>query len=190
MKANDFGAGKVLVVDDEEDFRELVAFNLRGAGCEVVAAANGLEALECARRERPDLVLLDLMLPEMDGISVCEMLRRIPATATTPILMVSAWSTDQSRLVGLQAGATDYLTKPVSPRELTARVKSLLASSRAATAEPELRLEKLLIDVDNNRVKANGREVELTTREFKLLTLLIQAILDRLDPGAPNPKSG
>ena len=120
---------RVLVVDDEPDFSELAAFNLRRAGYEVQQAANGLDALQITRETLPDLVLLDVMLPEVDGFAVCEYIRKNPRTARIPVLLVTACCTDLSRSIGLEAGATGYLTKPVSPRELVQQVEHVLRES-------------------------------------------------------------
>src|SRR4051812_33842503 len=117
---------KVLVVDDEPDLVELVAFNLKAEGFDVITASNGIEALDQARGALPDLIVLDLMLPELDGLAVCEMLHRLPATARIPIIMLTAWSSELSRIIGLETGAADYMTKPFSPRELVIRVNKLL----------------------------------------------------------------
>ena len=117
----------VLSIDDEPDVLELIRFHLTRAGCEVVTAVSGREALEVIRSRRPDLVLLDLMLPDIDGFALCELLRRQAATATIPIVIVSAWSTDDSRVLGLELGALDFLTKPFSPKELVTRVLGLLS---------------------------------------------------------------
>ena len=117
----------VLSVDDEPDVLDLIRFHLTRAGCEVVTAASGREALEIIRSRRPDLVLLDLMLPDIDGFALCEILRRQAATATIPIVIVSAWNTDDSRVLGLELGALDFLTKPFSPRVLVERVMGLLS---------------------------------------------------------------
>lgn len=117
-----------MVVDDEPDIVELVAFNLRAEGYDVATAASGSEALEQARALHPDLIVLDLMLPELDGMAVCEILHRLPATALIPVIMLTAWKSEISRLIGLQTGATDYITKPFSPRDLVARVKQVLNS--------------------------------------------------------------
>jgi two-component system alkaline phosphatase synthesis response regulator PhoP len=117
----------ILTVDDEPDVLELIRFHLTNAGCEVLTATSGRVALETIRARRPDLVLLDLMLPDIDGFGVCEILRRQPATATLPIIIVSAWSTLDSRNLGLELGALDYLTKPFSPKTLVGRVKRLLS---------------------------------------------------------------
>jgi len=117
---------KVLVVDDEADIVELVAFTFRKRGHEVLTAENGQEAIHQARANVPDVIVLDVMLPEMDGFTVCEILRREQATAGIPILLLTARSTELCRVIGLDAGANDYMTKPFSPRELEQRVELLL----------------------------------------------------------------
>ena len=117
---------KILVVDDEPDIVELVAFNLRAEGYDVLTARDGLQALNLAREALPDLIVLDLMLPEMDGLAVCEILRRLPSTAPIPVIMLTAWSNKLSRAIGLETGASDYVTKPFSPRELVLRVNRTL----------------------------------------------------------------
>ena len=122
---------KLLVVDDEPDFVELVAFNLRHEGFEVLTATNGWEAIELARSDLPDLILLDLMLPDFDGFAVCEMLRLRSSTAAIPIILLTAWISDESRRLGLELGANDYVTKPFSPRELMQRVNRVLERSEA-----------------------------------------------------------
>jgi DNA-binding response OmpR family regulator len=116
----------VLAVDDERDLLDLMQIHLTRAGCEVVTAASGRDALETIRVRRPDLVLLDLMLPDIDGFAICEILRRQAATATIPIVIVSAWQSDDSRGLGLELGALDFLTKPFSPKVLVERVMRLL----------------------------------------------------------------
>ena len=135
-------AQKILVVDDEPDIVELVAFNLEAEGYEVITATNGLEALNAARSSLPDLIVLDLMLPELDGLSVCEILRRLPSTAPIPVIMLTAWKGELSRIIGLDTGAEDYITKPFSPRDLVARVNHALRTRADKTAingdsEPE-----------------------------------------------------
>ncbi len=126
---------RILVVDDEPDLVELVSFNLRAEGYEVITAANGMEALNQARAALPDLIVLDLMMPELDGLSVCEILRRLPSTAPIPVIMLTAWKSELTRIIGLDTGAEDYITKPFSPRDLVTRVKSALRSQ----AEKELK---------------------------------------------------
>ena len=117
---------KILAVDDEPELTDLMQYHLVRAGHEVVTAANGWEAINAVRNSRPDIILLDLMLPDLDGFGVCEILRRDPQTATIPIVIVSAWSSPDSRNLGLELGALDYLTKPFSPQELVDRVNRLV----------------------------------------------------------------
>jgi len=119
-------AARILAVDDEPELTELMQFHLVRAGHAVDTAANGWEALDCVRKNRPDIILLDLMLPDLDGFGVCEILRRDPLTATIPIIIVSAWASTDSRHLGLELGALDYITKPFSPQELVTRVNRLL----------------------------------------------------------------
>lgn len=128
-------AAKILVVDDEPEIAELERYHLVQAGHRVSTAGNGWEALDEVRRERPDLILLDLMLPDLDGFGVCEILRREPATATIPVVIVSAWSSGDSRHLGLELGALDYVTKPFSPHELVARVNRILEHRADRTAD-------------------------------------------------------
>jgi two-component system alkaline phosphatase synthesis response regulator PhoP len=118
---------KILAVDDEAEILELLAFNLEAEGYEVFTADTGWVAINQARAFLPDLIILDLMLPEMDGFTVCEVLQKLPSTARVPVVMLTAWSSELSRIIGLQAGAKDYVTKPFSPRELIFRVKAILS---------------------------------------------------------------
>lgn len=122
---------KILVVEDDPDLVELLCFNLKASGFAVGTAANGVDALKKARSILPDLILLDLMLPELDGFAVCEILRRDSATATIPIIMVTALSSQFARLTGLEAGANDFITKPFSPKQLVSRLRELLGHSPA-----------------------------------------------------------
>jgi len=166
---------KILVVDDEPDAVELIEFNLRAAGYDVTSAADGAEALTKARNVCPNLIMLDLMLPEIDGLEVCKILRRDRATAGIPIIMLTAKAAEIDRVLGLEIGADDYVTKPFSPRELILRVKKLL--DRARTDEPmrdRYQFGPLVLDVPRHSVTVQGRRVELTATEFKLLTMLIQ----------------
>lgn len=116
----------ILAVDDEPELTELMRFNLARAGHRVRTAANGWEALECIKQRHPDIILLDLMLPDLDGFGVCEILRRDPKTATIPVIIISAWASPDSRHLGLELGAIDYITKPFSPQELVNKVTQLL----------------------------------------------------------------
>ncbi|MBI2928705.1 MAG: response regulator [Verrucomicrobia bacterium] len=165
----------IWVVDDEPDAVELIAFNLKAAGFNVAAAADGEEALKKARSHLPALIVLDLMLPEVDGLEVCKVLRRDPATAAIPIIMLTAKAAEVDRVLGLELGADDYLTKPFSPRELVLRVKNLLRRGQERTASKEqIQAGDLFVDAPGHVVKVKGREVELTATEFKLLVLLAQ----------------
>jgi two-component system phosphate regulon response regulator PhoB len=166
---------KILVVDDEPDAVELIEFNLKGAGYDVITAADGAEALKKARTTGPSLILLDLMLPEVDGLEVCKILRRDAATANIPVIMVTAKAAEIDRVLGLELGADDYVTKPFSPRELLLRIKSVLRRGQIQEDKPDqFKLGDLLIDIPRHLVMVQGRKVDLTATEFKLLTLLAQ----------------
>ena len=162
-------------MDDEPEAVELVEFNLRQAGYEVASAADGAEALQKARALLPSLIVLDLMLPELDGLEVCKILGRDPASAAIPIIMLTAKAGEIDRVLGLELGADDYLTKPFSPRELVLRVKKLLERVRATDAKDEvLRLGELLIDASRHAVSWRGKPLDLTATEFKLLGVLAE----------------
>jgi two-component system phosphate regulon response regulator PhoB len=166
---------KILVVDDEPEAVELVEFNLKQAGFAVFTAMDGTQALKKARASSPSLIVLDLMLPEIDGLELCKMLRRDPATAAIPIIMLTAKAAEIDRVLGLELGADDYLTKPFSPRELVLRVKKLLQRGQAAEEEPEsYKVGELVIDHPRHLVSWRGKPIELTATEFKLLALLVQ----------------
>lgn len=166
---------KVLVVDDEPDVVELISFNLKGAGLEVVSAADGAEAVRLARFHLPQLILLDLMLPEIGGLEVCKLLRRDPATAEIPIIMLTAKAAEIDRVLGLELGADDYVTKPFSPRELVLRVKKLLQRREGSEKKAE-RFESgdLAVDIPRHLVTVSGQKVDLTATEFKLLITLME----------------
>lgn len=166
---------KILVIDDEPDAVELVEFNLKQAGFTVITAADGAEALRQGRSHLPDLVVLDLMLPEIDGLEVCKLLRHDPATTAIPIVMVTAKAAEVDRILGLELGADDYVTKPFSPRELVLRIKKLLERGRPAVAKKEkFVFGELVIDLPRHLVSVRGKRVELTSTEFRLLTLLAE----------------
>lgn len=166
----------ILIAEDQTDIRDLLALNLRNAGYRVEAATNGRAALESHIRQPADLLLLDLMMPHMDGLDVCKALRA--SGSTTPILMLTAKSTELDRVLGLELGADDYLTKPFSVAELLARVKALLrradlvraaSVSTAAPADPALTNGDVEISPAKRTVRLRGQEVELTALEFDLL---------------------
>ena len=167
---------KVLIVDDEPDAVELIAFNLKGAGLDVISAADGTEALKKASQHAPNLIVLDVMLPEVDGLEVCKVLRRDKKTAGIPILMLTAKAAEIDRVLGLELGADDYVTKPFSPRELVLRVKRLLRAPQPAGAATPERFEwkDLSVDIPRHRVAVKGKTIDLTATEFKLLVTLIE----------------
>ena len=167
---------KILVVDDEPEAVELIEFNLKQAGFDVVTAADGAEALKKARAGSPALILLDLMLPEIDGLEVCKLLRRDPVTAGIPIIMLTAKAAEIDRVLGLELGADDYVTKPFSPRELVLRIRKILDRRKPAAEKHEtIRLGDLQIDVAKHLVTWRGKPIDdLTATEFKLLTTLAQ----------------
>jgi two-component system phosphate regulon response regulator PhoB len=166
---------RILVVDDEPEAVDLIAFNLRQAGYDVSSAAEGAEALKKARAQLPDLIVLDLMLPEMDGLEVCKILRRDPTAASVPIIMLTAKAAELDRVLGLELGADDYVTKPFSPRELVLRIRKLLERGRTKADQPEtIKFGELLVDVPRHLVTVRDKRIELTATEFKLLTVLAQ----------------
>jgi two-component system phosphate regulon response regulator PhoB len=166
---------KILVVDDEPDAVELLKFNLKASGYEVATAADGDEALKKARALLPALIILDLMLPEVDGLEVCKILRRDPRVSSIPIIMLTAKAAEIDRVLGLELGADDYVTKPFSPRELMLRVKRLLRTGAPAGAQDDVIIWKeLQVDVPRHQATIKGKPVELTATEFKLLTVLVQ----------------
>jgi DNA-binding response OmpR family regulator len=165
----------ILVVDDEATLRETLAWNLERDGYRVVEAADGRTALERFRAEKPDLVLLDLMLPELSGVEVC---RRIRAESDVPILMLTARDSEVDKIVGLEVGADDYVTKPFSLRELQARVRALLRRAEARpVAEPNgppVRVGPVEVDLAGRRLLRDGKPVSLTPRAFDLLAFLVR----------------
>ncbi|HVY69067.1 MAG TPA: response regulator transcription factor [Verrucomicrobiae bacterium] len=166
---------QILVVDDEPDAVELVEFNLKASGYDVVSAADGAEALRKARTFVPDLILLDVMLPELDGLEACKILRRDPATASIPIIMLTAKAAEVDRILGLELGADDYVTKPFSPRELVLRVKKLLHKRETPADKPDrYQAGDLVIDIPRHLVSVKGKRIELTATEFKLLVVLAE----------------
>lgn len=166
---------KILVVDDEPDAIELIKFNLKAAGYEVLTAADGEEALKKARAALPDLIVLDLMLPEVDGLEVCKILRRDSRVSATPIIMLTAKAAEIDRVLGLELGADDYVTKPFSPRELVLRVKRLLRTGPATIEKADqITVKDLSLDIPRHQATVKGRSIDLTATEFKLLTVLVQ----------------
>jgi two-component system phosphate regulon response regulator PhoB len=170
---------KILVVDDEKDILDLVEYNLKQEGYKVTCVMTGEEALETARLKKPDLILLDLLLPGVDGFEVCKILKRDPETQDIPVVMLTAKSEDIDVVTGLELGADDYIVKPFSPRILIARVRTVLRKKKT-TIETDQPGEKILsihniqIDAGKHKVSVNGSAVDLTYSEFKILKLLAE----------------
>ena len=165
--------GHVLIVDDETDLASLVEFNLQQAGLETSVALSGEQALQLARLKVPDVVLLDLMLPDISGKEVCRRLRADPATRNVPIVMLTARGEEADRIEGFEVGADDYVTKPFSPRELVLRLKAILRRASTRESTEQLRLGLLRLDLGAHRAFVAEAEVELTALEFKLLHHLL-----------------
>lgn len=166
---------KILVVDDEPDAVELIEFNLKAAGFDVVSAEDGQTALNKARSTQPNLILLDIMLPQVDGLEVCKRLRQDVNTASIPIIMLTAKTGEIDRVLGLELGADDYVTKPFSTRELVLRVKNLIKRREPAEVEQnQVQVGELQIDIPRHQIVYKGKELDLTATEFKLMTVLTQ----------------
>jgi DNA-binding response OmpR family regulator len=165
---------KILVVEDDPDISELIRHYLERAGHIVQRLARGGAVLDRLRSHRPDVVILDLMLPEMDGLAICQAMRRDAALADIPIIMLTARADEADRVAGLELGADDYVTKPFSPKELTARVAALLRRTTRTAAAGPLRYADITIDADRHAVTSAGADVRLTAKEFLLLQYLVQ----------------
>jgi two-component system alkaline phosphatase synthesis response regulator PhoP len=168
----------ILVVEDEKDIAELVRFNLEQEGFAVLTAADGEQALEVIRQHRPALVILDLMLPVMSGLEICRRVRGDAATTRLPIVMLTAKAAEVDRILGLEMGADDYVTKPFSPRELVARVRAVLRRAYGEEIErPHEVYEKgrLRVDFDTYDVTLDGKPIELSLREFELLRFFVRS---------------
>jgi two-component system alkaline phosphatase synthesis response regulator PhoP len=165
---------KILLVDDEPDILEIVGYNLRNEGYQVYTAENGEEALRKAKKKKPDLIILDVMMPVMDGIEACEKMRKLPELDGTVITFLTARGEDYSMIAGFDAGADDYITKPVKPRVLVSKVKSLLRrrESAAAATSNIVKLGDLIIDRDQYKIVFKKEEMILPRKEFELLSLL------------------
>jgi len=172
--SRDAMADTVLVIEDESDVVDLLRYNLNKAGFSVLIAYDGLAGLEMARRSRPEIVVLDLMLPKMDGYSVCKALKRDADTELLPIVMLTARGEMSERVRGLEIGADDYVTKPFSPRELVLRIQSVLRRSRSKVPGEVIGVGDFHLDKNKFDVRLEGRRLDLTTTEFKLLTVLIE----------------
>ncbi|NVO00183.1 MAG: response regulator transcription factor [Geobacteraceae bacterium] len=166
---------KAVIIEDEKDLAELLAFNLGKDGWQTVIALDGKSGIELVTAELPDIVILDLMLPEMSGIDVCKTLRKKESTASIPIIMVTAKGEEIDRVVGFEVGADDYLVKPFSSRELMLRIKAIIRRSvPELKGEKSLHLGSLTIDPSRHTVKVDNEEITLTSTEYKLLTTLAE----------------
>ena len=163
---------KVLIVEDEANIRQLVKYNLEKESFQVIEAEDGLQGLRLAKAEKPDLVLLDLMLPQMDGLEVCRSLKGNQATAALPIIMLTAKSEEIDKVIGLELGADDYLAKPFQTEELIARLRALIRRA-AGNASSELTAGDVRLDTRSGRVTLAGEPVKLTAQEYKLLSYLL-----------------
>ncbi len=166
---------KVVLIEDEPDIAEVIEYNLAREGYKVFLAYNGLEGLETVKRERPEVVLLDLMLPELDGIEVCRQIRENPMTRSLPIIMVTAKGEESDVVLGLELGADDYVTKPFSPRELIARIKAVLRRRSGRdqwSGQGRIARKGLVIDAERHEVCIEGDVVSFTATEFRILYLL------------------
>ncbi len=170
-------SARVLIIEDEEHISELIKYNLESAGYHVMAAYDGEEGLKMVSEFKPDLVILDLMLPKMDGISVCNKLRNQKETEEISIIMLTAKSSETDKIIGLEIGADDYITKPFSVRELQARIKTVLRRTKGGHTAQEsgvIRVEALEIDLDKHEVRRSDERYVLTLKEFQLLKMLAE----------------
>lgn len=164
---------RILIIDDEEDIRNILFYNLQKEGYEVFQAATGREGIEIAIAQKPDLVLLDVMMPEMDGIEVCQTLRENPKTKDVRICFLTARNEDYSQIAGLEAGADDYVAKPVKPKVLASRIKAILRrKSNESSAQSKGTNKDLIIDREKYIVLKKGEPIHLPRKEFELLALL------------------
>src|SRR5438309_7422637 len=169
------GSGKkIMIIEDESDVADLLTLNLRKAGFRTSTAADGVSGLQKARDDRPDFIILDLMLPKMAGLEVCKILKSDTATSHIPILMLTAKAEEIDRIVGLEFGADDYVTKPFSPREIVLRVKAILRRGNGDAVEEPLSVEPIAVDPVRHHVTVNGNPVRRTRVDSKSLRPLMQ----------------
>jgi two-component system, OmpR family, alkaline phosphatase synthesis response regulator PhoP len=169
---------RILLVDDEEDILEFVSYNLQREGFKVFSARNGIEAIQMTGKIKPDLIILDVMMPEMDGIAACEEIRKLPGCKNVIIAFLTARGEDYSQIAGFEAGADDYITKPIRPKVLISRVRALLKRSVEASSdgngdEKILKIGKFVIDKERYVLQIEGNELTLPRKEFELLSLLV-----------------
>ncbi len=169
---------RILLVDDEEDILEFVSYNLQREGFKVSLARNGIEAIQMTEKMKPDLIIIDVMMPEMDGIAACEEIRKLPGGKNIIIAFLTARGEDYSQIAGFEAGADDYITKPIRPKVLISRVRALLKraveiSSDGTTDDKILKIGNFIIDKERYVLQAEGKELTLPRKEFELLSLLV-----------------
>lgn len=170
-------SAKVLIIEDEEHISELIKYNLEASGYQVIAAYDGEEGLKAVFEHKPDLVILDLMLPKMDGISVCNKVRNNKETEDIPIIMLTAKSSETDKIIGLEIGADDYITKPFSVRELQARIKTVLRRTKNTVTSQDsgiIKVDDIEIDLDKHEVRRGEEKYILTLKEFQLLKMLAE----------------
>jgi len=165
---------KILIIDDEQDVIDLLSLHLRKAGYALSTATDGAAGLRKAREELPALIILDLMLPKMPGLEICQVLKMDSATRRIPIIMLTAKAEEIDRIVGLEFGADDYVTKPFSPRELILRVNAILRRGKGETLEEKMSTGAITLDPARHHVTVGGKAVRLTSVEFKLLSMLMK----------------
>ncbi|MEL0454938.1 response regulator transcription factor [Tamlana flava] len=169
MKKKDI---KILLVDDEPDILEIVGYNLTSEGYQVVTAENGLQAVKKAKKELPHLIIMDVMMPEMDGIEACELIRKNPDLNNTIVTFLTARGEDYSQVAGFDAGADDYITKPIKPKVLVSKVKALLRRFKEEDVVDTVKVGNLVINRDEYKITSKGKEIILPRKEFELLSLL------------------
>ena len=164
---------KILLVDDEPDILEIVGYNLSAEGYQVITADNGIKAVKKAKKEKPHLIILDVMMPEMDGIEACEAIRKVPELSSTIITFLTARGEDYSQVAGFDAGADDYITKPIKPKVLISKVKALLRRLKSEdNNQSVIKIGKLTINRDEYKIILGNEEIILPRKEFELLSLL------------------
>lgn len=165
---------KILIVDDEEHIIELIKFNLENSGYETLTATNGIDALRIIREESPRLILLDIMLPGMDGYDICKEIRKDSVIANIPVIMITAKGEEVDKILGLELGADDYITKPFSIRELIARVKALIRRTSSSMTDHIYKFSNISIDFNKHEILKDDTKIDLTLKEFELLEILIK----------------
>ncbi len=165
---------RILIVEDDLDIVEMVSYNLKKEGYRTSFVTNGRKAVDLIKKEQPDLIILDLMLPEIDGLEICRILKSQENTSTVPIIMLTAKSQEADKVIGLEIGADDYLPKPFSPRELMARIKAVLRRYSIASSNKRIIVNNISLDILKHKVTAFNRNISLTPTEFKLLEMMIK----------------